>query len=386
MNSLDSAINKNMAVMPPLGGGRSTELDYMKGILIILVVLGHIPTPLTNWIYLFHIPVFFMISGFCWKTKYANDFKSMKSYVIGKLKRLYVPFVIVNVLFILLNNLFLRIGFYTADSTFLELTSSYHITQRISEPMDVHTMIIGIVNALFFSGGYSRLCGVTWFLSSLFMVCVGHMVLEFSISKLCNKRILILILTLVVCLAISFLIKRCDISLPGIITRFFGCYAAYLCGILFREFNIVKYCNPVLGIIAFAITVVIALIPINNPIDLSKSMIGNPLLFVVLCFSGYVFCYELASLLVRLKIKPIGICGKESMAIFLFHPISFKIVTFMYLLLLGRPMILLATYLSLDGESTLLPVLYLIVGVVVPLICDKYYSLIMNKVKALNKN
>ena len=100
----------------------------MKGILIILVVLGHIHTPFTSWIYLFHIPVFFMISGFCWKTKYSVDIKSMKTYVIGKLKRLYVPSVIVNVLFILLNNLFLRIGFYTADNTFIDLTNSYLIT------------------------------------------------------------------------------------------------------------------------------------------------------------------------------------------------------------------------------------------------------------------
>lgn len=313
----------------------------------------------------------------------------MKTYVIGKLKRLYVPFVIVNVLFILLNNLFLRIGFYTADNTFLDLTNSYLITQKTTELMDVRTMIIGIINALFWGGGYSQLCGVTWFLSSLFMVCVGHMVWEFFISKqskLFKNRIIVLISTLVVCLVVSFMIKRIGISLPGIITRFFGCYAAYLCGVLFREFNIVKYCNIKLGIIAFIITVVFLFVPIDTSIDLSKSMIGNPFMFVILCFSGFVFCFEIARLFVRLNIKPLEICGKESMAVFLFHPISFKIVTFLYLILAGRPMVLLAAYLTLDGENPLLPVLYLIVGIMVPLVGNKCYSLIREKFeKSVNK-
>lgn len=383
MGNLDmgTSIYNNEALNVISGGGRNSELDYMKGILIILVVWGHIHTPFTNWIYLFHIPVFFMISGFCWKTKHINNIESIKHYVVGKLIRLYIPFVILNAFFILLNNFFLRIGFYTEDVTFLNLTSSYQIVQRISEQMDARTMIIGVINALFFSGGYSQLCGVTWFLSSLFMVCIVHMLLELVISKQLNKRTVFLFLALVLCLICCFLIKYYGISFPGIIKRFFGCYVAYLCGVLFREFNCLKFCNPISGVIAFIITVIVVLFPVDTSIDLSKSMIGNPLLFIILCLSGFVFCYELARLLACLKINPVKICGKESMAIFLLHPISFKIVTFFYLLIFGRPMILLAAYLALDGECPLLPMFYIIVGVFVPLVCNKYYSVIKDKVK-----
>lgn len=44
-------------------------LDAMKGIAIILVILGHIfnrmgENPINNWIYKFHMPFFFMLSGF----------------------------------------------------------------------------------------------------------------------------------------------------------------------------------------------------------------------------------------------------------------------------------------------------------------------------------
>lgn len=379
MSKLDAVINNIH-----LGGvNRSSELDYMKGILIILVVWGHVHTPLTNWIYQFHIPVFFMISGFCWKTKHSNNVESMKHYVIGKIKRLYVPFIIMNVLFILLNNIFLHIGLITDDPTFLDLTSSYLLVQKTSEQMDYLTMIIGVINALFFSGGYAKMCGVTWFLSSLFMVCVVHMFLEFFISRLLNRRTTILIMTLALCLIACLLIKNLGIGMPGIMKRFFGCYAAYLCGVLFKEFNMLKFCNPKLGVIAFIITVILVLIPLDTSVELSKSKIGNPVLFLMLCFSGFVFCYELARLFAYYNLKPVEICGKESMSIFLLHPISFKIVTFLYLLIYSRPMILLAAYPALDGENSILPVFYVIVGVFVPLVCDKYYSIIKEKAKVI---
>jgi len=228
------------------------------------------------------------------------------------------------------------------------------------------------------------MCGVTWFLSSLFMVCVFHMVLEYVISKLLiNKRTIVLISALVFCITTCFLIHHIGISIPGIIKRLFGCYAAYICGVLCREYSILKFSNPKSGVIAFIITVVLVLLPVDTSVELSRSRIGNPFLFVVLCFSGFVFCYELARLLARTRIKPIEICGKESMAIFLFHPISFKIVTFLYLILFGRPMILLAAYPALDDENPILPVFYLFVGVMVPLVCNKYYTDIKDKIKVV---
>lgn len=216
------------------------------------------------------------------------------------------------------------------------------------------------------------------------MVCVFHMVVELVISKLLiNKRTVFLILTLVLCLTACFLIRHTGISIPGIFKRFFGCYAAYICGILFKENNILKFCNPKLGVIAFIITVALVLLPIDTSVELSRSKIGNPFWFVVLCFSGFVFVYELARQLARIRIKPVEICGKESMAIFLLHPISFKLVTFLYLLLFGRPMILLAAYPALDGENIILPLFYLIVGVLVPLVCNKYYTDIKDKNKVV---
>lgn len=47
---------------------RLEEVDIQKGLLMILVVLGHSSFSHKNYIYWFHMPVFFFISGFFFKT------------------------------------------------------------------------------------------------------------------------------------------------------------------------------------------------------------------------------------------------------------------------------------------------------------------------------
>ena len=49
------------------GMKRNAYADYLKGIGIVLVVMGHcwiIPSDLYKYIYSFHMPLFFMITGY----------------------------------------------------------------------------------------------------------------------------------------------------------------------------------------------------------------------------------------------------------------------------------------------------------------------------------
>ena len=49
--------------METVNKNRSVEIDLIKGLAIILMVIGHTETPAQNFIYLFHMAVFFMASG-----------------------------------------------------------------------------------------------------------------------------------------------------------------------------------------------------------------------------------------------------------------------------------------------------------------------------------
>ena len=66
---------------------RNRSIDIMKGLLIVLVVLGHSQAPVHRFIYLFHMAAFFIISGYLWKDDYSKTKKSLlilikKDYIL----------------------------------------------------------------------------------------------------------------------------------------------------------------------------------------------------------------------------------------------------------------------------------------------------------------
>lgn len=80
--------------------GREQWVDFLKGITIILVVLGHcdLPAFLINTVYLFHMPLFFMISGYLDNSHREN---SLWSVVKKKAPRLLWPYLTYGVIVIL---------------------------------------------------------------------------------------------------------------------------------------------------------------------------------------------------------------------------------------------------------------------------------------------
>lgn len=71
---------------------RVTYIDVAKGMAICLMVLGHssIPSSLSNFIWAFHMPLFFIASGFT--TNWERD--TFMSFVKKKVRGLLLPFLI----------------------------------------------------------------------------------------------------------------------------------------------------------------------------------------------------------------------------------------------------------------------------------------------------
>lgn len=62
-------------------------IDAVRGIAIILVVLGHCTPPFTKLIYGFHVPLFFLISGYVWNSHGSLEFRhSIKKYFARLIK------------------------------------------------------------------------------------------------------------------------------------------------------------------------------------------------------------------------------------------------------------------------------------------------------------
>lgn len=97
---------------------RQDWVDIAKGIAIIAVVAGHIGyswpntklLPLSDLcVWLWHVPVFFMIGGFFLK---EEKLQSPVSFVKGKVKSLYLPMIYIYVAVLLLHNVFISMGWY----------------------------------------------------------------------------------------------------------------------------------------------------------------------------------------------------------------------------------------------------------------------------------
>lgn len=67
---------------------RDISLDVLKGLAILLMVLGHVSTPLTNFIFSFHMPLFFFVSGYLYKER---DFKTT---IRRNFKKILVPYLV----------------------------------------------------------------------------------------------------------------------------------------------------------------------------------------------------------------------------------------------------------------------------------------------------
>ena len=72
---------------------RSEILDIAKGIGILLVVWAHAKGPFSKYIYQFHMPFFFLVSGYLY-----NKDDSPKVFIWKKTKSLYVPFITWNII------------------------------------------------------------------------------------------------------------------------------------------------------------------------------------------------------------------------------------------------------------------------------------------------
>ena len=215
---------------------RNDCLDIMKGILIVLVVAGHSGFPFSHWIYLFHMAVFFMISGYCWNEKHSENINEVIKYIIGRIKRLYVPYALYNGVLIILTNSLIWMNIYTDRSEFLKLGGN-GASYGLVEHMNAAETISMLMKCLMFqASGSSQLGGTTWFLRVLFIISVGHCVLIWSLKKIRAQRFenFILLAFALICSVGAELVDAHKLDFK-VVNLLFSSYIVYLMGIALNK-------------------------------------------------------------------------------------------------------------------------------------------------------
>lgn len=343
---------------------RNIQLDIAKGIGIILVVLGHTAFPYTHFIYLFHLAIFFIMSGYFFKEDYVKDFNSFKFFIINKIKRLYLPFVIGNSICILLNNFFININLYS------NLTHNY---------FTIKDMFINIFKILLFKGT-SEMLGATWFLQILFLIMIFYAIIEYFIKKVKNSNVIQLLVSITM-LFIGYILAIKNINIKIIPIQVFTCYILFDFGRKFKnirprtEFKF----RPIILIILF-----FALIIFNKigTIEISLNQYTNPLYFISVSIIGWLFVYEVSYYLAKTKFVSefIQYIGKNTMIILILHFAVFKFVNFLGIIILNKDITLVGTFPVLFKDNCWW-IIYTILGIGIPLFINILIKLVIDKIK-----
>lgn len=142
---------------------RNNIIDIAKGIGIILVVAGHSMEWPKNFIYLFHMPLFFFLSGYCYNREYSNNIYSIKILFIKRIKSLYFPFIKYGLIFWALHNFFYKINIYSYPEVWSHNKMTYFYTYQ-----DWIRSFVGIIT---FSR-LEQLLNTFWFLPALFCTTI----------------------------------------------------------------------------------------------------------------------------------------------------------------------------------------------------------------------
>lgn len=294
---------------------RINWIDVARGIGIILVIQGHALSALVyrHFIYAFHMPLFFFISGLLFDYKKYSLSVTFKKSVKGILVP-YVGFALLSYFFWWIENA----NFQFEIPAFLN---------------HLYGILYGNSSSLFFNI-------VLWFLPCLFITKMGFALLSNIIKK--EKLIIVSLL------AFSFLGYFAFVYLPDLALPF-GIESALTAIVFFGGGSILKtnYLKTIdfkinknlLIVLGLSLAVLIISSQVNfdiygRQIDIRLNNLGNYFLFYIGAISG-IIATGIVSILIKQN-RLLQYIGKYSLILFALHPIVFLYITKTLLLFISQ--------------------------------------------------
>ena len=323
---------------------QNVRINITRGIGIILMVLGHSHCPGTYYIYLFHMALFFILSGFCYKTEHTDSFNGLLRYFDKKVIRLYVPYVIFNTIFVIVDKVVFNSGIDTNG-------------------------VIHLIKEGFFMNHGSTLSGAFWFFRIMLMLLITYGFIDYVLKKISITRKHTLIahsVISVIFLAMGYYLSRRHLMLFGI-ERVMSYYILFHMGRIFKEkltFSL-NHLKRIL-IIAFCLVVLVICKRFGN-IDLDVNQYVNPVFLLVTSIAGWFMVYELSYYfsLIGWTSKLLTVIGTNTMSVVIFHFLMFKGVNLIQIMVYDLSMEQINAFPVLINRPFWW-MLYTLVGVTIP--------------------
>lgn len=244
---------------------RFGELDLLKGFGILLMIMGHIPVNqhLVHFIYIFHMPLFFLVSGFLYRDKP----ESVKNIAFACSRKLLHPYAFFSIM---------GMGLLLLETK----NSVYECAQR------------SLIAICFFNTENMPIVGALWYLTAALFVYVAFV---FFKRKITNERVF----GSIVCL-LSFIgllwPKITDCRLPWAIDVAFVGLGFYYTGFLYakhkQKIDLLLDRNRILCFSSFFLCFLCGML--NDKISMRTCTYGDEFCFVVCAVSLTLFFYKIA--------------------------------------------------------------------------------------------
>lgn len=257
---------------------RLNQFDILKGIGIILVMIGHaVPTYglIYNWIYGFHMPLFFVCAGFFFKEK------PIIPATIKDIKGLIIPWTTFSL-------------FLVSCATLLQIISNG--AGIVIQPLDENCWVL-----------YYTI----WFLIAMFLVR-----LLYRILNRCQKNVVINIVAFGGYL-VAYLLRLLDINLPFFIDSSMGMLLFFHIGYCFKSSEIYEKRIPICVSLSLILLYTVLIVALKPSVNIKENLFPLYLLFL-----SMVPIFALYQLCCRIDSKFLMRCGVASLTIMgLHHPI-----------------------------------------------------------------
>lgn len=353
---------------------RDITIDILKGIGIILMVLGHAgcPAPIKDYIYTFHMPLFFLASGYFFSEK---NLENKKAFFIKKVKGIYLPFLICSFIFLALHNVFFQLGII--NGTYGDANG----------PSELYSLKESLFRALMITVRMDRyesfLLGAYWFMRSLFfgtlLICFGSWAFN-RIFKSVEKAVIV---TSVVCLLGAGILRFTHTGIPFIArSGYCELMGAFFIGIgfLLRK----KSIDEIKSILPFLVSLAAsAILFMLHPASLEMNDVFMD--WVVIPFSGITGFYIIFWLSQRWKKiyggKLMAFIGEKSIWILTLHFLCFKISGILKISFYDLPSEMIGCHPVIPPQDNFFFIIHTVTAVAIPVLVAFLISKIGNRIQ-----
>lgn len=338
------------------------EVTIAKGIGIILVVIGHcVPDVfrIKQFIYLFHMPLFFFLSGYCFR---VNTEEKMTSYVLRKVKSLYFPFVACNCFALLFHQIFCKIGVYPDEQIFQSAGQFTRYFVKILLCIKMEDVVAPL-----------------WFLPILFVVNIGYTSIRKIVSRVNLRHEIVHVFVLAIYL-IGFLVPRSGFFRAYVLSSL-GLFS-YDIGFLFKKYRIIdKMSNWMVMIFTIALLISAQFIDIN----MIQMRIGNPVQYSMLSMMGICVVLIISKMLAKFN-TILYYVGENSIVILEWHYYVFLFITIIQKYMISGTIhdgisSFVQYYLSSDFYKFCWFIIYVVFGCCIPLVINRLMQALSEKRK-----